>query len=48
MLCSDASFFIKKPRDRTAHRGCLCHLLHNWSEAVSVGTVLEYIPLGSG
>ena len=48
MLCSDTSFFSKKRNDRNAHRGCLCHLLHNQSEAVSGGTVLEHIPLGSG
>ena len=48
MLYLDTSFFIKKLSDRTVRRGCLCHLLPNWSEAVSGGTVLEYIRLGSG
>ena len=48
MLYLDTSFFIKKLSDRAVRRGCLCHLLPNWSEAVSGGTVLEYIRLGSG
>lgn len=34
MVYFDISFFIKKQNDKTAHCGCLCHLLHYRSEVV--------------